>query len=183
MGLHYILTVVKGPLRGVGGIPMETPNDQGVVDTEPEAALPDVQGKSNHALEAFPGSNGFCIKYVQERVDCTIACGQLLAVLVYCVAVANASIPINELFRTIREDGDLLWGKSCPPFLEFSRCRLLVETPGGVHPAPVCKLWWPELRSWYTRENCAQPLYLCLWALSSPSPSAPSDHWGSDAFD
>ena len=121
--------------------------------------------------------------HVRERVDCTVACGQLLAVLVYCVAIANAPLPVNVLFRTVREDGDVLWRESCPPFLEFGRCHLLVETPGGVHPAPICKLWWPELRSWYTRENCAQPLYLCLWALSSPSPSALSDHWGSDAFD
>src|SRR5438045_3698075 len=119
---------------------------------------------------------------MRERVDCTIACGQLLAVLVYCVAIANASIPIDELFRTIQEDGDLLWGKSCPPFLEFSRCHLLVKTPSGICPAPICKVRWLELWSWYTREDCAQLLYPCLWALSSPSSSAPSDHWGSDAF-
>ena len=45
---------------------METPNDRGAIDAEPEAALPDVRGELNRALEAFPGSIDFRITRARE---------------------------------------------------------------------------------------------------------------------
>jgi hypothetical protein len=46
----------------VGCVPLKALNNSCVVDTEPEAAVFDVQWESDGVLKALPGSNDFSVK-------------------------------------------------------------------------------------------------------------------------
>ena len=55
-----------------------------------------------------------------------MSCGNLFAVLIDSVAIANASLSVGTSFRAVQEDGDVLYWEGCLPFLEFGGGRLLV---------------------------------------------------------